>query len=481
MIHLKKLWINLNPFWKLVLIAVMVRLILLSLGILDYWGDAYHNMLIEKNSIDSNFTTYFDYKDRHLVWLPLFRLMAALYMKLTGSMDIQSAHGFSFLLFLAQIFPIYKMYQKKEWNFTLEKAALLFLMPLPILFSVYHLSEMLSFTIGVYLIWFLLIENRMGLFFASFAMVLTRHEATFLLMLISLLLLIRVNTRRLVIPMILGSAIGLSLWSFWVYQHTGNPFSWLISRVSASSAGASQFRIQHGWYFRFLEVIFSITISFPFLGYLKKEINWSFAGVLFMLSFLIAGNFLFHSADAKYLLVGLPVLILALDEVRLPKFKTLKWYLLLINMIVIPVFWMRSYNLEHELAAGRFLKTLPISKVWDDHPVSIYESNYKHDYYSTNRIQALFTKNNDSLAKVIDAENIRYIVYYDADRSYLYKRIPDNLNLDSEIEFEGVQLKKIYESKFEEVLNESIWILKPVVKLLFQDDNRASVFEVIKH
>lgn len=51
----------------LILSAIIVRIIWSFWGASEYWGDGYHNIWIIQQTIE--FGEYFDYKDRHLVWL----------------------------------------------------------------------------------------------------------------------------------------------------------------------------------------------------------------------------------------------------------------------------------------------------------------------------------------------------------------------------------------------------------------------------
>ncbi len=473
------MWQKCPPFWCIIGAGLAIRLFLTLIGLRDYWGDAYHNFMMERDILQSGFTDYYDIKNRHVVWLPLFRFLGAFFMGITQADSLQTMHFLGSLLFVISWFPIYQLFRDKNTDFSIEKVALLVLLPLPVLFSVYHLAEILSFTIMIFLIWAIHKNYKYVLFLLSVLTVLTRHEATFLLGLITLGLLLEPTKRKQVGLIVLGVLVGLGLWSFWVYTQTGHPFSWFMARVQASSAGADSAKAVTGWHWRFLEVLFSIAVAFPFVLFVKRKWDWKASGLIYLISFLIAGNFLFHSADAKYLLVSIPVLVYSLDSTLLQKHKKgLFRSLAVLNLMVIPIFFVRSYNLEHERVAGKFLASLPESVIFNDHPVSIYTSQFKHKTFSSEMLTSLMKERNQDLFTVMQAEGIRYLVYYESDRSLLHNQFSNALNKGAIVDFGPFTLTCIYITDLKEVTLSESKLFSDFLNRIYGKWNPVLLFEI---
>ena len=108
----------------------------------EYWGDAYHNIWMIKQSQDLG--SYFDYKFRHLVWLPAYRFLFWIEYRL---FDTDSLNNF-ILPFLLQLWylgiSLRFIFAKLTSKLDYVIVAFVVLWPLPVIFGGFNMAEGLA-------------------------------------------------------------------------------------------------------------------------------------------------------------------------------------------------------------------------------------------------------------------------------------------------------------------------------------------------
>ena len=280
-----------NPVWMACLIAVGVRLTYALVGALiagpegmpDYWGDAYHNWIVERLTLENGFV-FTDYKGRELVWLPLFRYLAAATMGITGLDGLLPGRLVSLVAGVGAVgFVTAAMRRwtgRAEW--ALVGGLLLALNPWHIAYSWMNMPEAVG-TLWIAMAFWAIAPRRLAgdvvadvgsatgmpvdggpsgvesgndgaisakgsardrgrwdgwvLLLAGAAGALTRNDVTSILALTVGALLL---TRRVrpALFLLAGIVIGLSIWSAWTGFVTGNPLWWLARRAAGSTDDA---------------------------------------------------------------------------------------------------------------------------------------------------------------------------------------------------------------------------------------------------
>ena len=161
------------------LIAWIFRFLLLAFGFEDYWGDAHHNLIMSKLTLENGFL-YSDFKDRHWTWLPLYRYFGSVVMFITGSYSLWIMN-ISNILIGALTAVLGSHFGSKLLD---EKTGLLIgvsisLMPYLMVFSFINMAEMLG---GFLLLGWLYVvykEEYLFVILLAFFASLTRYELTF--------------------------------------------------------------------------------------------------------------------------------------------------------------------------------------------------------------------------------------------------------------------------------------------------------------
>ena len=422
-----------------ILSAVIIRILWAFYGALEYWGDGYHNIWMIKQSLE--FGDYFDYKDRHLVWLPAYRLLLWLEFKL---LNPESFNNF-FVPFLLQLWylgiALRYIYTRTTARLDIFIVAIVVLWPLPIIFSGFNMSEGLAISSVTTL--FYLIGNKSSFitlmlisFFAAIT-VLSRHEATVFLGIYSVVLFF-MNQKSASYSIVTGVIFGLIALSYWNWILISDPFFWLSSKFNASSSGAAEFIETVGFIPRIAEALLAILLVFPFLPFVINGFKGTFfekdtaaqsmflSTILFLGVFLVASLFFFHGADPKYLLfVSFPCSLWTSQAVK-KNSHTLQVVAISVVLILIPIyallFHVRSFNLELERRLGSELdQIIPADlngKLWCDFPTTLVYADWDpRKAISTDQMQRFERESTNDIYQLLKEKEVKYIIASDYDHS----------------------------------------------------------------
>jgi len=423
-----------------------MRILLWLAGFADYWGDAYHLYLIGSDMASDPGWAYWDYKDRHLVWLPVFPYLTAVWQFLWQIDSIQAARFLNVVLGSAACVVWVQIHRRYPQTVSWQTLAAALFLGFPLVLSVTHMAENVALLLAVLLLLSYLNRSIWLVFAVSLIMVHTRNESVLILFLVGVLFLSHRRWGQSA-ALAAGAAIGLAIWSVWVGSQTGDPFYWFTARLQASGAGARDIISRIGIGMRLLEIVASLLLAFPFIWLLRfrsapGRVGWVYAGL-----FAVGGLFLFHGADSKYLAVALPFLLVGANEsfARL-NLKRLATMLVVSAGVVLVVFFFRSFNLSAEMQAGRQLETLPESIVWNDFPVSVYTARRGgHLFLSSGQLFEGHPNQNTAAAKM-RYKGIRYIMVSNSDRSIAHQVFPELL-LNDYVQTGELSMRKIYSTK----------------------------------
>lgn len=229
-------------------------------GMPDYWGDAYHNWIVERLTLENGFV-FTDYKGRELVWLPLFRYLAALVMGVTGADGLLPGRLVSLSAGVGAVG--FTAAATGRWGggprWALLGGLLLALNPWHVAYSWMNMPEAVG-TLWIAMAFWALAPAPDGepahagggegryvaaaLVLAGAAGALTRNDVTSILALTAGALLL-VRRVRPALFLLGGLLVGLGVWSAWTGIVTGNPLWWLVRRA-AGSTGDAGFWIARG-------------------------------------------------------------------------------------------------------------------------------------------------------------------------------------------------------------------------------------------
>jgi hypothetical protein len=237
-----------NPVMSACAVAVGVRVAYALVGAItggaegmpDYWGDAYHNWIVERLTLENGFV-FTDYKGRELVWLPLFRYLAAATMGLTGTDGLLPGRLVSLVAGVGSVgltaAGLLRWTGRHEW--ALFGGLLLALNPWHVAYSWMNMPEALG-TLWVALAFWAVADgtrNPLALLVAGAAGALTRNDVTSVLALTAGALLLTRNVRPALL-LLGGILAGLTVWSTWTGLVTGDPLWWLARRAAGSTDDA---------------------------------------------------------------------------------------------------------------------------------------------------------------------------------------------------------------------------------------------------
>ena len=264
MTHLNNITTRLGIFWTVFLFALILRIIYLSFGIADYWGDAFHNVFISKLTVENDWV-YSDYTGRQVVWLPFYRYLVTLFMFAFDQYDLVIPHVVNIILGSVSCALVAKLVSfAGRKDIGLLSGCGLAVLPWHIAYSNLNTQEMLCGTILLLVVFSYTNKQWFWLAPLAFIGVLTRNEMTPILSVFGLYLIYRKDWKSAG-AMLIGGVTGLTLWGFWCYSNTGNFFWWITERSLGSSWNhvfqMQQDRIAGNWY----SPILSILQVFPYL------------------------------------------------------------------------------------------------------------------------------------------------------------------------------------------------------------------------
>lgn len=431
-------------FWLIIAFSFVIRGLWLFFFSEEYWGDAYHNLWMVNEFEELG--RYVDYKDRHVVWLPLFRLL------LIAVNGVADPRVLTLLLHGAYLLVVAWWCRKTGLADSFYPMLILAFWPLALTFSGFSMPENLSLlTVTIVLV--LLLNGgsslKMYIWVAIFSAMsaLTRHEATAFLGILSLILFL-FGRKKNAFAITAGIFAGLMIFSSWCFVETGDPFFWLSSKFSASSAGASAFIDTHGFGNRLLESLLSLVMimpAFPLLFSARRTIiTWRrlqqeewivvVTTVLFLAVFFVASLFFFHGADPKYLLVAsFPCSVFTIRVLRYYSetiVKVASIGLLILGVVFMHIFYFRSFNLELERELGRMiLNDDSIQKggrMWSDFPTVLYYADWDPaQVVSSELVVEKMKSSNQDFPIFLKQTGIDYLVVADADRTLLLNFLPE--------------------------------------------------------
>lgn len=437
----------------LIVSAIIVRIIWSLWGALEYWGDGYHNVWIILQSLELG--EYFDYKDRHLVWLPAYRFLLWLEYYIFDPSSVNNHITPLVLQFWYMIISIKFLKHTKDLYAGYIPTIFVLFWPLPILFGGFNMSESLALCTITSIFYYIQQSSSFKplFFIAIFSAItaLSRHEATAFLGIYTVFLFFYHN-RNSAYAITIGVIIGLCILCLWNWMLIEDPFFWLSSKFNASSAGAAEFIETIGFLPRISEAFFAVFLVIPFLPYLIGNVRKSFSidatnmgktnislmhlsTFAFLIVFLVSSLFFFHGADPKYLLiVSFPCALWSASALK--KSSTNKRTISIsILLLFVPLygllFHIRSYNLELERRLGATIHgVIPSPKhgiLWCDFPTVLVHADWNpNKIISTDQVQRYLKDSTQSLSEILKQNNVEYIVSGDYDHSnvlHLFKEM----------------------------------------------------------
>lgn len=446
--------------------AFLVRIIYHLFEIPDFWGDSYHNIFISKSTVENGWI-YSDYKGREVVWLPFYRYLIAFFMYLFNSYSITVPHLINIVIGSVSCGVLARLAANETNKQTGTIAGLILaLLPWHIAYSHMNMPEMTGSLILLLIVMFQRMGKWMWLLPLGFVGVLTKNEVTLYIGVFGLYI-IWIRDWKSTAALVLGSVIGLTVWSFWNFQQTSNLFWWIAER-SIGSGWDKLFYQGHGsWYMPFLSIlqVFPLLLLPVFLmrklWALRKTRDCFLMAisivVLFSWLFIVVMNFgYFPSPDARYFIITLPIVCLVfvgwiyrLDNVEI----LLKRSLVFTGIILLfqaPAFYFLHYTLSPSIELGKHIRQNDFGDAnwWNDFPTSIYYAEFPegHSFSSmtlapkTDRYSEDF---NDLLVKNLRDNDIQYIVFQDVSFSYVGTIWPQ-MKIGESFTWNGILFEPIY-------------------------------------
>ena len=444
-----------------VLVAVAVRVLYALLDVPDYWGDGFHNWMIERLTLAEGWV-YTDYKGREVVWLPLFRYLGVAAMALTGRNDLLPGHLVSFVMGTAAcgVTAVVATRVTGRWRWGLMAGIVLALNPWHIAYSWMNMPEATGTLIVALLLWAVLTPGRTAwLPILACLGALTRNDLLYFILLTGLWFGWRREWRRASLVAI-GALAGLALWSWWTWRVTGDPLWWLLRRAAGSTDDAA-FWVERGvrpmitpatLFLTTLQTFTPILILLPTLVMAWRSREWrnelperAFGALTWLAAaFLALVGIMqvrfFSSPDPRYLVAVTPaltvltVLVVAAAPRRIARTRAA---LVLAGVVVVsaglqlPTFRFRGFTLERDRVVGEFMSRWSPSSwlLWVDAPVAIYYSGMdparfrSSDQLSPHSITSAREARSAALAS-IKTNDIRYIYYDEVPYSRVHELWP---------------------------------------------------------
>lgn len=434
----------------LVFTGIIIRVLWSFWGAREYWGDGYHTIWMIRQTLELG--SYFDYKDRHLVWLPAYRFLVWLEYVLFHP------HRANHLItpFILQLWYVWLSFRfafkKLKLNVDVLSVSMLLFWPLPIVYGGLNMPEGLALC-TITSIFYLAygktdLRSLVLIAILSAITMLSRHEATAFLGMYTLVLFFMGN-RGKALSITLGVGLGILLLSSWNWMLSGDPLFWLTSKFNASSAGASDYIHSVGLLPRISEALFAVLLVFPSLVVLPFFSKKTFPALvrnnhfglapmfistgLFLVLFLIGSLFFFHGADPKYVLIAaFPASLGTLFVFRSCDKLAQKTAIILLIVLVplyLLLFHIRSFNLELERRLGEQLEQIIPQDfegtLWCDFPtVLVYADWNPRQIISSDQVNREIATHRSDIILVLLDNNVEYIVSADYDHSSVYDLFP---------------------------------------------------------
>lgn len=460
-----------HPYVAIFIVALTLRLFLLAVGFVDYWGDAHHNLIMSKLTLENGFV-YSDFKDRAVAWLPFYRYWGSLVLLVTGSYSLMVINIANTLIgaIVASVTAWVgtKLINTKTGLFI---GLITVIMPYMMVFSYTSMPEMLGALLllgwfyGLYKsnIWLIVICVALG--------ALTREEITFLIG-ISVLPLFYFKNYKAVGYSIGGLVLGLSIWSWWAYLNSGHPLSWLLNRFESTTTSTA-FYADTGnfWVEYLLTPLSSLVQAFPLLLlflWIKRpdsesdseNKNW-----ILLAGFLVLAHWIFifiaqfkiiAYPDPRMFILTVPFAIIWFTHLLRRGYfkdfinKKVIFIFLAISLIQLVVPYYRQYSLQPRKEVGEWIKANVQGDelIWSDLAVSIVESErhpnlfISSDKLIPNEIKQT-DREGDFIANAILSKKIHYITSYNAPFDYTQTLWPQIRDLQP-FEWEGITFIPVF-------------------------------------
>lgn len=443
---------------------------LLALGFGEFWGDAHHNLIMSKLTLDHHWV-YSDFKDRHLTWLPLYRYWGSFILFLTGIPSLFVMHVVNTVVgALAAVAGSWLGTQLVDRKTGLFAGIGIALMPYLMVFSYVNMGEMQG---GLFLLlWVVGIHKRQFWLVAvtAFLAALTRYELIFLMgvAVLPLWILRQRNSAGFTVG---GLALALGVWSLWAWTNTGNPLNWLLMRFASTTTSSGFYAKEAGVFFRYIFLPFAALLqAFPLIVFFiwfkrKKEPEKEDTPTLFLLGlltvlhwvfFFIAQTKIMAYPDTRFFVISLPVTtvwffaLLGKGYFRSYVRPRLVFFFLGVSLLQLLVPYYRQFSLQPRKEIGWWMaKNLPPhTQVWSDMAVSIVESRHNyHNFYSS---EILIPKNErehldaiPNLMDRLDSLNVEYLTSYPAPFDFTSQLIPE-LNQHEPFEWNGISFVPVF-------------------------------------
>ena len=435
-------------------VALGARLLYSRWAIADFWGDAYHHWLISRLTLANNWV-YADYKGLETIWPPAYHYLISAAMAALGRYDLVPAHVVNGALGTLACGLVARLAADitHDWRAGLGAGMTLALLPWHIAYSHVNMPEVFA---GVLLLCLLLAVRRdqVGpLVCLAFVSTLTRHELTLFMPFLSSWLGYR-HRWRAMLGLVMGSALGLGVWSAWSYHVTGDPLAWWVD-YRAAAAWDAHFWTQVGARSASLLTLGRMALrAFPLLavvglvvaaGVLHPRWRHRFPREVWLLFTLVGVHWVvlglgfvaghLPTADPRYVLVSIPVLvgagavaIWAISHRKVLLLSTGIYAALLVLSLVrqLPTFRDMPYVLAPERAAGEHLSTVSSGEgsFWVDAPVSIYYSGLPLERFTSSDVLLRDeTRRLDyapsTAISAITAHDIRFVLWEDVPYNYV--------------------------------------------------------------
>lgn len=459
------------PYLSIFILALALRLLLIVLGFVDYWGDAQHNLIISKLTLENGFV-YTDFKDRELAWLPLYRYWGSLIMLITGTYSLTVIHFVNTIIgALTAVITAWVgviLINKKTGLYIGLVAACI---PYMIVFSYVNVAEMA----GALLLlgWFFgLIKKKywIALICASLG-ALTREEIIFLIG-VSFVPLFYLKNYKAVSYSILGLVLGLGIWSWWSYVNTGNLLSWLLNRFQSTTSSTAFYADGGNFLVEYLLTPFSSLLQiFPlilfFIWFKKPDSKRSCENKewIDLLGYLAVAHWVFifiaqfkiiAYPDSRLFVLTLPMAIIwffsLLQRGYFRKFVSQRVIILLIGIslvqLVVPYY--RQYSLQPRKEVGRWIQenVKDDQLIWSDQAVAIVESKRDPNLFiSTDKLLPSSVKGSGVedrwVQAMIEEKDIQFVTSYNAPFDYTQQLWPETQTLQP-FEWRGITFVPVF-------------------------------------
>ncbi|MEQ9309174.1 MAG: hypothetical protein RLN90_06935 [Balneolaceae bacterium] len=459
------------PYLSIFVLALALRFFILALGFVDYWGDAQHNLIISKLTLENGFI-YTDFKDRELAWLPLYRYLGSFIMLITGTYSLAVIHVFNSIIgaFTASITAWLgaTLINKKIGIYIGLVAAFI---PYMIVFSYVNVAEMAGALLLLGWFFGLTKNNYWFILFCAALGALTREEITFLIG-ISLVPILYMKNYKGVIYSISGLILGLGIWSYWSFLNTGNFLSWLLNRFQSTTSSTAFYANEGSYLVEYLltpvsSLIQIFPLIFFFIWFKKTDSTKLFENKkwLNLMGYITLSHWVFifiaqfkiiAYPDPRLFVLTLPMAIIwffsLFNSGYFRPFVTRRIIFLLVGIsliqLIIPYY--RQYSLQPRKEVGRWIQenVMEDQIIWSDMAVAIVESERNPNLYkSSDKLLPPSVRGSQEqeawIFSQIQDYNIEYITSYNAPFDFTQRIWPQIQTLQP-FEWKGITFVPVF-------------------------------------